>query len=295
MSLWANFKWLKFAVEKTYIDSMKVLYLAKLDENDKIVERFTKELLNEGFEFHILNIVNLPSEIPLKMNGEVIDVCTEYNLSKYYEKQKQNQLLIDSYLTDLPVANRKVFIGSPLQIVKWYVKENNIDLVISGGHVTSHTEDIFTSSFANQLMQSLSIPYLSIKDDTDGTKQLHTIAIVREFVDPAKRNLEVINYLSKKTNARVLLVKVNTPNSHMAEVELKQKMDLFAELNDLSNCEYVTIESGDKETAIKDLVSKYNVDLLTLGHIHRNGISSFLRGDLRADVLNHINIPIYMY
>lgn len=274
---------------------MKVLYLAKLDENDRIVERFTKELLGEGYEFHVVNIINLPGEIPLKMNGEVIDVCTEYNLSKYYEKQKINQTLIDEYLKDMNVLSRKAIIGNPLHYVKWFVKENNIDLVISGGHVTSQTEDLFSSSFANQLMQALPVPYLSIKDDTDGTKTLKTIAIVREFVDPAKRNLDLINDLVNKTNAKVLLVKLNTPNSHMEEGELKQKMQLFADLNDLKNVEFVTVSASDKETAVKNLVSEHHVDLLTLGHIHRNGISSFLRGDLRADVLNHIKVPIYMY
>jgi nucleotide-binding universal stress UspA family protein len=81
----------------------------------------------------------------------------------------------------------------------------------------------------------------------------------------------------------------------MEASELKNKMDQFAQLNGLNNFEEVTIEASDKETAIKDLIQKHNVDLLTLGHIHRNGISSFLRGDLRSDILNHINIPIYMY
>jgi UDP-2,3-diacylglucosamine pyrophosphatase LpxH len=186
-------------------------------------------------------------------------------------------------------------IGDPLPIVKWFVKENNIDLVISGGHITSHSEDVFSRTISYQLMQQLSVPYLSVKNVDAQKVKVNTIAVVREFVDPAKRNLEFINQLQEETGAKILMVKINTPNSHMEAGELKNKMDQFAELNGLKNVEQVTIESSDKETAIKDLIQKHDVDLLTLGHIHRNGISSFLRGDLRSDVLNHINMPIYIY
>jgi nucleotide-binding universal stress UspA family protein len=136
---------------------------------------------------------------------------------------------------------------------------------------------------------------LSVKNVDAQKVKVNTIAVVREFVDPAKRNLGFINQLQEETGAKILMVKINTPNSHMEACELKNKMDQFAELNGLKNVEQVTIESSDKETAIKDLIQKHDVDLLTLGHIHRNGISSFLRGDLRSDVLNHINMPIYIY
>jgi nucleotide-binding universal stress UspA family protein len=274
---------------------MRVLVLSKMDDHDHVVNNFAEQHLSGDYELFLLNIVSIPSEIPLKMNGEVIDVCTEYNLSKYYDHQKKNQEQLHAYLTNCNVTERSAKIGDPLHIVKWFVKENNIDLVVSGGHVTSHSEDVFSKSFSHQLMQQLSVPYLSVKNENVTQVKVNTIAVVREFVDPAKRNLEFINKVQAETGAKILLVKLNTPNSHMEAAELKTKMDQFAQLNGLNNFEQVTIEASDKETAIKDLIQKHNVDLLTLGHLHRNGISSFLRGDLRSDVLNHINIPIYMY
>ena len=273
---------------------MRVLLLAKMDDHDSIVEKFAHKFMTEGFEIHVLNVVPIPSEIPLKMNGEVIDVCTEYNLSKYYEKQKANNDQLNNFLSAQTTDYKASLIGDPLHIVKHYVKENGIELVVSGGHLTSHAEDLFSRTFSNQLMQQLSVPYLSIKG-TNEEPTVHTIAMVREFVDPAKRNLDLIHKLQSQFNTRVILVKINTPNSHMEAGELKSKMEQFAELNGLTNIEFLTIEAADKETAIKALVESHHVDLLTLGHLHRNGMSYFLRGDLRSDVLNHINIPIYMY
>lgn len=274
---------------------MRVLVLSKMDDHDHVVNNFVELHLKENYELFLMNVVSIPSEIPLKMNGEVIDVCTEYNLSKYYECRKKHEETLGTYLINVNVLERSSKIGDPLHIVKWFVKEKNIDLVISGGHVTSHSEDLFSKTFSNQLMQQLSVPYLSVKNDHPEDVKIQTIAVVREFVDPAKRNLDFIHQLQEETGAKILLVKLNTPNSHMEAGELKAKMDQFTELNDLKNVEYLTIEASDKETAIKDLIQQKQVDLLTLGHIHRNGISSFLRGDLRSDVLNHINVPIYMY
>ncbi len=273
---------------------MKVLLLAKMDDHDRVVENFAHKFMTKGFEIHVINVVSIPSEIPLKMNGEVIDVCTEYNLSKYYDKQKANNEQLQNFLSQVKTEFKGSLIGDPLNIVKHFVREKGIEFVISGGHLTSHTEDIFSNSFSNQLMQELSVPYLSIKGD-EAEPSLKNIAIVREFVDPAKRNLELIQKLQEKLNCRVILVKINTPNSHMEETELRSKMEQFAQLNGLSNVEFLTIEGADKETTIRSLVESHHIDLLTLGHIHRNGISYFLRGDLRSDVLNHINVPIYMY
>ncbi len=273
---------------------MKVLLLAKMDDHDRIVENFAHKFMTEGFEIHVLNVVPIPSEIPLKMNGEVIDVCTEYNLSKYYDKQKTNNDQLGAFLSSHSTVFKASLIGDPLHIVKHYVREKGIELVVSGGHLTSHAEDLFSSSFSNQLMQQLSVPYLSVKGDKQ-EPSVETIAVVREFVDPAKRNLELIQKLQSKFNSKILLVKINTPNSHMEEGELRSKMEQFAQLNGLTNVEFLTIDAADKETAIKSLVDSHHVDLLTLGHLHRNGMSYFLRGDLRSDVLNHINIPIYMY
>ena len=273
---------------------MRVLLLAKMDDHDRIMDQFVQNFMGNGFELHLLNIVAIPSEIPLKMNGEVIDVCTEYNLSKYYDLKNANTQRLSSYLPGIEV-NKKSMIGDPISIVKSYVRENGIDLVLSGGHITSHREDMFSTTFSTQLMRQLSVPYLSIKGDSEEGLKLTTIAVVREFIDPAKRNLELIKILQEQLHAKVVLVKINTPNSHMNPEELSLKMQQFASLNDFTDVEFLTIEASDKETAIKDLVTKHNIDLLTLGHIDRNGISSFLRGDLRSDILNHINIPIYMY
>lgn len=274
---------------------MRVLVLSKMDDHDHVVNNFVELHLKDNYELFLMNVVSIPSEIPLKMNGEVIDICTEYNLSKYYDYQKKHQEKLDSYLPNSNVLQRSSKIGDPLHLVMWFVKEHNIELVISGGHITSHSEDLFSNTFSNQLMQQLSVPYLSVKNDHPNDVKIETIAVVREFVDPAKRSMDFINKIQAEMNAKIILVKINTPNSHMEQSELKMKMDQFTELNNLKNVEYLTLNAADKETAIKDLIQKHNIDLLTLGHIHRNGISSFLRGDLRSDILNHINIPIYIY
>lgn len=271
---------------------MKILILAKLDENDRIVQDFSDKFLQKDVDIHLLNAINIPSEIPLKINGEIIDVCTEYNLTKYYDQQKLNLSKLNTYLSNLNVVQRNTFIGNPLQIVKWYIKENNIDLVISGGHLTTQMEDIFSSSFAEHLLRSLAVPYLSIKGDSSKIKN---IAIVREFIDPSKRNLDLIKKMQDQFGAKIIFVKINIPNNSIDAEELQQKMQLFAELNDLKNVEFLTINASLKESAIKDLIRDQKIDLLSLDHIHRDGISSFLRGDLRSDILNHVNIPIYVY
>jgi nucleotide-binding universal stress UspA family protein len=273
---------------------MKILILAKLDQQDEIVQNFANTFCMEDVEIDLLNIVQIPSEIPLKMNGEVIDVCTEYDLTKYYELQKKNYTQLTNYLTDFPLVKRSCFVGNALHIVKWYIQENKIDLVISGGHVTTKGEDVFSSSFANHLLQTLSVPYLSIKSK-ENNLSIDTIAIVREFNTPAKHNLEWLKKIQEKFNSKILLVKVNMTKNSSLETEMSNNMKRFAELNQLHNFDCITIHAKDKESAILELIKDRKIDLLSIGHLERNLINTFLRGDLRADILNHVQVPVYIY
>ena len=273
---------------------MKILILAKLDQQDEIVQNFANSFCMEDVEIDLLNIVQIPSEIPLKMNGEVIDVCTEYDLTKYYDLQKNNYTQLTNYLTAFPLVKRSSLIGNAMHIVKWYIQENKIDLVISGGHLTSKGEDVFSSSFTNHLLATLSVPYLAIKNK-DKNLHMDTIAIVREFNTPAKHNLEWLKKIQEKFNSKILLVKINASKNSTLEAEMSDNMKRFAELNQLQNFDCITIHAKDKESAILELIKDRKIDLLSIGHLERNLINTFLRGDLRADILNHVQVPVYIY
>lgn len=272
---------------------MKVLILAKLDANDQIVQDFSTKYLHQFTDIHVLNAIQIPSEIPLQMNGEIIEQCTEYDLTKYYTQQATNQEALASFLPELTIQNKQCMIGDALKMVSWYVKQNNIDLVLSGGHLTTQTEDIFSSTFASHLMKTLSVPYLSIKGDTTGVTDISKIAIVREFLEPSTSNITFLKWMQEAFNSKIILVKLDTPQAESKEVNLNQNMEMFVSQNKLTNVEFLTVKGETKQDAIEHLIRTEQIGILALGHGNQAG--SFLHGDLRTDILNHVNLPIYMY
>lgn len=273
---------------------MNVLILAKLDDKDGFVHDLALKFLNPDDNVFLLNIVTVPGDIPLKPSGEVLDVCTEFDLSRYLKEQERNMALLKEYR--LPNINLypMVKVGSAVGIVKHVLAESNIGVMFSGAHVSSVAEDVFSTTFADRLMHETTVPYITIKCDRSYSSFKH-FALVRSFKEPKKENLEHLKALREKFGAKLSLVKVMDPGEHRTKEEIWAQMQLFCEKNGLEDVHFVFADGQNNAKRIQELVISHEIDLLALGHTRRPGIGAFVRGEMTTDVLNHVLVPLYIY
>lgn len=272
-----------------------VLLLAKLDEKDEFLLHYAANIFKEkDTTLHILNVVTVPGDIPLQMNGEVLENCTEFDLSEYQKEASEHLKMLESYsVNDLKIETYSK-VGNGLQIIKHCIEDKQIELVLSGAHVSNAIEDIFSATFASRLMQEIDIPLLTLKCDR-GNAPVEHIGILWAFEEQAEKNLTLVKTLQERFDSKLTLFKINTASENQTLVEIKEKMQRFCDNNQLKNCNFQFIEADDELDATQQMVNKYNLDFLALGHVKRSVAGTLFKGELKTDILNHLMIPIYIY
>ena len=272
---------------------MNILLLLKNDDRDQFITDYTeKKLTALGVKIHLLNTINVSGDIPVQPNGKVLDFCTEFDLSGYLKEAKTNEKYLKT-IADERIVERHSIPGNSMAIIAHYVRENKIDVVIGGAHATSAMEDIFVNTFASRVLEHINVPYLTLKCD-QSYSELKRIAIFRDFKNPKRENLKLVQQLAAENNSKVYLVKIKTADELLDTEKLLEQMANFSRLNGIeAQCEIVI--SDNKETAIKAFVEEKEIDLIALGHFKEKGLLTFMAGDVKTDIVNHIYSPILIY
>lgn len=272
-----------------------VLLLAKMDEKDEFLLHYAANIFKENdTTLHILNVVTVGGDIPLQMNGEVMENCTEFDLSGYEEEAKEHLKTLEAYSVNDLKIERYSKVGDGMQIIKHFIEEKGIELVLSGAHLSNKMEDIFSVTFASKLMQEVDIPLITLKCDR-GNAPVDNIGILWPYDDEEAENLSLVKLLQESFDSKLTLFKINTSSEKHTLEEIIEHMQSFCDNNQLSNCNFQFIEANDEIDATKQMINNYHIDLLALGHIKRSAAGTFFKGELKTDILNHVLIPIYIY
>lgn len=272
-----------------------VLLLAKLDEKDEFLLHYAANIFKEKeTTLHILNVVTVGGDIPLQINGEVLENCTEFDLSEYQKEAQEHLKTLEKYSVNDLKIERYSKVGNGMHIIKHFIKEKNIEMVLSGAHISNRIEDIFSATFASKLMHEVNIPLLTLKCDR-GNAPVEHIGILWAYEEQAAENLSLLKTLQEQFDSKLTLFKINTASEKHTLVEIKDHMQRFCDNNQLKNCNFQFIEADDELDATQQMVNRYNLDFLALGHVKRSVAGTFFKGELKTDILNHVLIPIYIY
>lgn len=273
---------------------MKVLILLKNDARDAATLSYASQLLKDvDHEIHLLNIISVPDEVPTKRNGQVLADCTEFDLSGYHKESSQNMLYLLS-LKAPKVVIRKSLVGKRITIAENYAENEKMDLVISGSRITTKMEDLFSHSFSTRLLSRLKVPYLILKNEGT-TSRIQVIGLVREFRNPKIENLSLLNELVNLHEAEIWLIKIKNDPAGMTDAEILAGMEKFRVLNKIPFALNKILQNRDKEAALKELVDAHKIDILALGSLADEDYFHFVGQGVRAQIVNHINAPIYTY
>lgn len=273
---------------------MNVLILAKLDEKDRYVLDLAAKLLNPDDKVFLLNVVRVSGDVPLKPNGEVLDRCTEFDLSGYWTEQRTHLDKLQQYTLPGIERTAMVKVGNAFQIIKDVINTQSIGLMMSAAHVSTVIEDVFSATFADRLMHETTIPYITLKCDRAQADYQH-FGLVNPFKEIKKENLEHLLALRQKFGAKLTLFKVMGPSEHRSKAEITQQMEAYCQLNNLTDVQFEFVEVPNNSRGIDELVRQRGVDMLAMCHTRHYGLGSYVRGEMTSDVLNHVLIPIYIY
>jgi len=272
---------------------MNILILLKNSPLDVSIVNFTASVFNDdSVKLHLLNLIEVNGEIPTKPSGEVLDVCTEFDLSDYHDRAQKNQVYLTTFNKD-SIQDRRSMVGDRIKLIKHYIANHSIDLIVGGSHKTSRIEDLFVKTFTSSIIEKIDIPFLTIKCNRDEFKP-SKIGIIRAFMDPKTEDLSMIKRMAAFHQSEIVLVKIRTKDDKRPIETIEAKMNLFASLNNLSS-EHLILDRSNKEKGLNTIVGEHLVDLIALEKTERIGFLPFLGKDESKTLVNHIYAPILIY
>ncbi|MFT5823368.1 MAG: hypothetical protein ACI8ZM_004629 [Crocinitomix sp.] len=272
---------------------MNLLILIKNNGLDQSIVNFTTSLFKiDGVAIYLLNIVPINGEVPTQMNGRVLPVCTEFDLSEHIKQTELNWNYLNT-IEHKTIAKRDAFAGNKIRIIQDYIIQNKIDLIIGGAHKTTAMEDVFVKTFASKAIENTNIPYFTIKCNRDNFTP-KKIALIGDFINAETEDLESLKKIAEMHNSQITLTKIWTDSDKRSKEAIEKVMNSYAIQNNLNVTNQI-VKSRDKESGLALLEKDHETDLIVMPRSHKKTFFKLLGHTEQTDIINHIYAPILIY
>lgn len=251
-------------------------------------------------KLHVLNVVEVSSEVLLNDAGEILPGMGG-DISSYEKQKKEAEAQIEDWKSNLPGSTQaSVKYGQLTKCVSNYIKEEDIDLVIMGMHSISGLKEKLSGSVTQQVILDNRVPVLSLKCDRSDL-DFSDFLITGDFESKQKMNFEVLRSLQKVFNSTFHLLCVNTKHKFKSTSESIKCMKEFAEMNGLENVEFHIHNDSSVEEGIMNFANNYDanhnlkIDIIAVEKKDKSTLEYWFTGCAAIDYVNHIYRPIITY
>jgi nucleotide-binding universal stress UspA family protein len=240
---------------------------------------------------YLLHLLELPSQMSDAVSSgksipEVILFIRKAN-------ERLEDLKSQSYLQDILVESsvqlEKAFSG-----ILSFNETNEIDLIIMGSHGSSNTEHLFIGSNTEKVVRLSKAPVLVIKKDPEDF-QLEKIVFASDFSKETKKPFKSLLKFSQETNAKLLLVMINTPNSFKTTQKSDEIMRKFLKKYDLKNYSTHVHNDTNIEKGITNFAESQGADLISICTHGRTRLSHFFNSSISQGLINHESRPVLTF
>lgn len=247
-----------------------------------------------GSEICALSVVSAPAGVLYDKEGNVKMDGAE-DLSGLFEQRETAQEKLKQWLIDKPdVKVAKVKIGHINQDIVEYIQKEQIDLVIMGTAGASGMEEWLRESHTESVVRNSPTPVLSLKCDRSGDP-IQDMLILNDFKEKKAMDLSMVKTLRTVFNARLHLLKINTPKDFESNSAIKEDMKAFAELNDLEDVTYHVYCDESVEKGIINFSGETGIDFLAIGTNQRKGFGRLFKHSISEGLVNHLWQPILTF
>ncbi len=178
--------------------------------------------------------------------------------------------------------------GPTSAMIRDYIDEKKIDLVVMGTHGATGAHEFFVGSNTEKTVRFSKVPVFAIRKAT-------AVSSIKNIVFPTSLELNQTDFVKKLKSlqeffdATLHVLYLNTPFNFIREAELKD----YAKHYKLTNCTLNIRNDRYEPDGIISFVKEIKADMLAMATHGRKGLSHFIYGSLTEDVVNHIECPIW--
>ncbi|ELR68314.1 universal stress protein family [Fulvivirga imtechensis AK7] len=228
--------------------------------------------------------VGLP--VPTQLDADFLDVLKE-------NAEKRMTTFLKKVPEDIN-TKRKVDVGNPYINITEYITEEDIDLVVMGTKGASGLKEFFIGSNAEKVVRMARCPVITMHEKPKAN-DIKDIVFATDFEDPSEELITELKRLQKLLDARLHLLRVNTPNNFERDRVAKPALEKTAKRYMLKDYTINIYNDVYEDQGILSFAQDIGADMIALGTHGRTGIKHLISGSIAEDLVNHATQPIWTY
>jgi nucleotide-binding universal stress UspA family protein len=242
-------------------------------------------------EISLLHVIDEPVQASFGATGEYepSSPMDKIFIMKLVQKVNHDMdKLIKS--TDVKVHKLVEFDRAYSKIVD-IINKHNMDLVVIGSKGSSGLTELLIGSNTEKVVRLAKCPVLTVKSEVKDF-YVRNIVFASSFNEPVVGVIDQVIAIQKVFNAKLNLVKINTPNNFQTSKTNFTKMEAFAQKFKLENYTANVYDDISEDEGILNFTDHIGADLIVIPTHGRTGLAHLLSGSIAEDVVNHSSKPV---
>lgn len=222
-------------------------------------------------------------------------IYKEIDIDNYKEEKKPFTVIeniIRKKYSDVKVKY-SVREGKFIDAITKYVedKEEKINIIIMGTSDRERFVEIFVEAKTLKVIEEVNKPVIAVPINTKFDGKLDNIAFLVDYKESEKAPLEDLIEKVKEFNAKLYVIHFDLAHGE----SISPLMDKFKEtlaINNLSNVEFVSIDSIDIKESLRKYCIEKQIDMVCLMNHRKNFYQRLFTQTLAEDLIKNLNTPI---
>jgi hypothetical protein len=163
-----------------------------------------------------------------------------------------------------------------------------------GSKGASGFEEVLIGSNTEKVVRHAKCPVLTVKSKIK-IEDVKDIVFATSFKEEDSHMAEEIMRLQEVFNAKLHLVRVNTPNNFETTRKLMERANTFVKENEINNYTINIYNDKVEEDGIIFFAQDIDADLIALATHGHTGLIHLLSGSIAEDVVNHAKRPVWTF
>ena len=254
----------------------------------KVAARIAKKT---NSEIHLLHMLEIPVDVVDQANQVSNSPTALLYLKRAQEKFEK--LTKRFFLKDIKVT-RSVFFHNTFDGIIEESKKQKVDLIVMGSQGVSGFEEMFVGSNTEKVVRHSGVPVLVIKNEIEDFELKHLVFASNFDIENKKTFKKIIEF-ANYFDAKIHLLKVNTPQNFEPTIKTHLKIKKFLEGYNLENHTVNIHNDVTVEMGILNFGEFIDADVIALNTHGRRGLMHFFNGSISKGIANRAVRPVITF
>ena len=274
----------------------KILVPIDFTDNSDVAFNFAIEVSKKhDCEIILLHIIYFPAMTNLSF--EVAGSKGKDLMLKSLKKEAKERLMEvveKRRLTNLKIRY-EVKDGDILEEIISFAKGKRIDLMVLGIEQSLELRNHLFGALSDRIIHSIDCPVLVLKQPTK-LSSIKKLLVANDLAGKPTILSGQVQKLKEVFNAKIHIVKVNTPQDFTSEVVLDQRLAEYRKQKPLTDVTFGIFSHYNVAEGVLHFAGKSGANMIVIGGKRKSFLRRLVIGeDLAEEVIDHSNLPVWVF